>query len=320
VSIHLVTTAAGKEAEQPARRTAARAYDDPSYLRAVVERRLSLLLPPANQRPHRLHGAMRHAALSPGKRLRPLLTLLASFECGCTDMRALDAACAIEMVHAASLVLDDLPAMDDAALRRGVPTTHRVYGEDIATLAAVGLLNRAYAIMAGLRGVDPATRLSLVGLLTETVGSDGLLGGQEQDLRDARKLADVAGLDQLNHAKTGVLFAAALEAGALIGCADEAGRTCYRMFARHLGHAFQTLDDLLDATASEAEVHKDVRKDAHKPSLVRIMGPEAARRRVFEELERGCALLEARAAKDSSGAGGSVLAVFVRQSFARALP
>ncbi|HEX6864574.1 MAG TPA: polyprenyl synthetase family protein, partial [Thermoanaerobaculia bacterium] len=146
-----------------------------------VNRRLPELLPPPGQRPAPVHEAMHYALTGAGKRVRPVLTLAVAEICGERSDPVLDLACAVEMVHACSLVLDDLPSMDDAQLRRGRPTVHRVYGENVALLASLALLNRAYALVA-----ESANRLSLkrytaedmVHHLAAAIGSDGLIGGQ----------------------------------------------------------------------------------------------------------------------------------------------
>jgi geranylgeranyl diphosphate synthase, type II len=257
---------------------------DFAFLRGKVAARLQTLLPGAEQSPQRLHGAMRHALVGPGKRLRPLLTLLAARRFGGDEAAALEAGCAVEMVHAASLVLDDLPCMDDAELRRGKPATHRAFGEDTAILAAIGLLNQAYAVMAALPGVPDAARVRLVGLLAQAVGPNGLVGGQERDLHERRAHAVTAEVDALNHQKTGVLFVAALEAGAVLSHAADEDVAAMRRFGRHLGLAFQTLDDVLDATATPQAAGKDVRQDGGKPTLVSLCGLDAARRRAEEHL------------------------------------
>nr|WP_272874743.1 polyprenyl synthetase family protein [Roseomonas marmotae] len=227
---------------------------------------------------------MHHALIGPGKRLRPMLTLLAAHRCGGDEAAALDAGCAVEMVHTASLVLDDLPCMDNATLRRGRPATHRAFGEDTAILSAIGLLNQAYGVMATLPDVPEALCLRLVRLLVQAVGSRGLVGGQECDLHPDTVEADAAALEMLHHQKTGVLFAVALEAGSLLSNAPEEEVAALRRFGRHLGLAFQTLDDVLDATATVEAVGKDVRQDGGKPNLVSLFGLEGAQLRVQEHL------------------------------------
>ena len=285
-------------------------FEAPSC-RAAVDERLAVLLAPAEGEPPRLRQAIRHAALSQGKRFRPILTLLTARQCGVDDWSALDAACAIEMVHAASLVLDDLPCMDDAALRRGQPTAHRIFGEDIAILAAVGLLNEAYAVIAGCETIDAAAKAALCRTLAATVGPLGLLGGQEFDLRDRRRTTDSGMIARFNHAKTGILMEAAVDFGAIVAGAGSEDRRALRAFARHLGDAFQMMDDLIDATGSEQSARKDVGKDAGRAAtVITLFGAQGARQAVQAHVERGCAELAA------ARCGPDPLAQFARMSFA----
>ncbi|MFO8154748.1 MAG: polyprenyl synthetase family protein, partial [Thiohalospira sp.] len=150
--------------------------------RALIDDRLRRLLPTGPDLPATLHDALEEGLLAPGKRLRPQLTLLATAQCDGDWHAALDPACALEMVHAASLILDDLPAMDDASERRGRPALHRRFGEDGAILAAVALMNRAYAVVADCPDLTAETRLNLVRELAGTIGTDGLVAGQWRDL------------------------------------------------------------------------------------------------------------------------------------------
>ena len=215
-------------------------------LRDLVERSLAELLPDAGAPPHRLHAAMRYAVLTPGKRIRPLIALLAASHLGCPVAAAMPAACALELVHAASLVLDDLPCMDDAATRRGQPSVHVRYGEAVAVLTGVALLNEAFAVISRAEGLCDAVRTEMAGLLARTVGTNGLVGGQERDLRGSPE-PSISLMTQLHHEKTGVLFVAAAEMGALAASAPPGQVNALRAFAMELGLAFQALDDLADA-------------------------------------------------------------------------
>lgn len=285
----------------------------PAHLRQMVDRRLCALVP-HGAKAHRLNAAMRYALLAPGKRFRPLLVLFSSVQCGARDLGALDAACAVEMVHAASLILDDLPCMDDAELRRGQPTVHRRFGEDIAILAAVGLLNRAFGVLARIPCIDPEARARLVAELSDGIGPDGLLGGQEADLHDRELIVRPAEIGRLYHAKTGILLEKAVEIGALIGgaCDDDLG--ALRQFALHLGLAFQTLDDLMDMVENAAVSGKDAGKDAGKRTIVDIAGAEGARTQVVRWINEACLCL------DRVKRGPEPLGSFVRSSFAMAAP
>ena len=182
-------------------------------LREAIERRLDVLTPgePATAK---LADAMRYSLLAPAKRARALLTLLTATHCGGDTDHALDAACAVEMVHASSLILDDLPAMDDATLRRGKPTCHRAYGEATAVLAAIALMNRSYGVVATDERLPPASRTRIVASLAQSIGTDGLCGGQEGDLHGTASTG-VAAVDWIHARKTGALFAAAAEIGAI---------------------------------------------------------------------------------------------------------
>ncbi|HLY81285.1 MAG TPA: polyprenyl synthetase family protein, partial [Caulobacteraceae bacterium] len=244
-------------------------------LRLHVDRRLAELIPAPAEEPGRLGEAAHYALLAPGKRFRPLLTLLTAEAFGSPIARALDVACAMEMVHAASLVLDDLPSMDDARLRRGRPTTHRVYGEADAILASVGLLTRAFGVIAAADCLPAEHRSELVMSLAEAVGFNGLVAGQALDLAERNRPRTVAELDALNHRKTGVLMMAAAEAGALIGGADPAARRELGEFARRIGLAFQIRDDLIDVDGGD-HVGKDIGKDAGMTTVVSALGPRAA--------------------------------------------
>ena len=278
-------------------------------VRLQVDRRLTELIPSPGDEPGRLGEAAHYALLAPGKRFRPLLTLLSAEAFGAPVAKALDAACAMEMVHAASLVLDDLPSMDDARLRRGRPTTHRVYGEADAILASVGLLTRAFGVIAASEGVPAEHRCTLVASLADAVGFHGLVAGQALDLAERNHPRTVAELDSLNHRKTGVLMMAAAEAGALIGGADPAARRELGEFARRIGLAFQIRDDLIDVEVAGDHIGKDVGKDAGMTTVVSALGPRAAVKAIETHLEAADAAL-ARAGCDGR------LGVFARSLFA----
>lgn len=235
-------------------------------LRGIVDEALHEMLPDPGDPPHRLHAAMRYALLSPGKRIRPVLALLCAQHLGAPLAVALPGACALEFVHAASLVLDDLPCMDDADTRRGLPSVHVRYGEDIAVLTGVALLNEAYAIVARSHSIPESARVQMTALIAATVGTSGLVGGQESDLRGEAE-ATMSYLSQVHHQKTGVLFVASVEMGGLAAGADAATLANLRRFAVELGLAFQALDDLDDAD----EVASGARPVA---SLMTVMGRE----------------------------------------------
>lgn len=250
--------------------------------RETVDGRLDTLVPATSGPAARLTDAARYALLAPGKRLRPLLAMAAAEHWGGDPADALDGGCAVEMVHAASLILDDLPSMDDASLRRGRATVHRVYGEDLAVLAAVALLARAFGVMSACPAIAPAARLRLSAELAEAVGFEGLTGGQTRDLHQ-RDGAGVDDLALLNRQKTGVLFEVSAMVGALAAGADGQIERA-RRFGETLGAAFQIRDDLLDIEADTALTGKDAGQDRDKPTVVSLLGASGARARLLAEL------------------------------------
>lgn len=262
-------------------------------LRRRINARLDGLVPGMGSGSSKVGDAVRYALLAPGKRIRPLLTLLSAIEFGGRAEDALDVACATEMVHTASLILDDLPSMDNAQLRRGQPTTHVRFGESIAILAAVALLNQAFATIARCTQLSAPTRVSLVERLTDAVGFDGLVGGQETDLCDRAGGATMARLETLNLKKTGVLFEAALELGARVAGVGERRISSLRQAAAHLGLAYQIADDLYDVAVQmpARPSSKDLNKDRGKPTVVSLLGAERARERIGHHLSEALSLL-----------------------------
>lgn len=264
-------------------------------LRESIETRLADLLPPEDRAPSQLHAAMRYSVLSPGKRLRPVITALVARQCGGNEAAALDAGCAVEMVHAASLVIDDLPAMDNAELRRGRATTHRVYGDATGILAAISVMNQAYGIVADLSGMNAEHRTQLTALFTQAIGPEGLAGGQEYDVNGAAG-ASPADIETVNRRKTGALFSLAAQAGALTGNRADINDQLKHLddFGNHLGLAFQTLDDILDVDlTSAAGTGKDKDQDGGKPTLARVEGMEAAHAAVRHHVDHALEAFEA---------------------------
>ncbi|HEY0420132.1 MAG TPA: polyprenyl synthetase family protein [Acetobacteraceae bacterium] len=241
-----------------------------------VNRRLEALLPAGRDPSHPLHSSMRYALMAPGKRIRPLLTILSTSVLGADDAAALDAGCALEMVHTASLILDDLPSMDDARLRRGQKAAHLVFGEDVAILAAISLLSRAFGVLASVRHLPGAVRAELVEILSEATGACGLSGGQVDDLREAFCARPAERIAAVNHLKTGMLFLAAVEMAASIARVGEGERAALRRFAENLGWAFQLRDDLLDEDGVPAVTGKDAGQDRGKSTLVATLGRDGA--------------------------------------------
>lgn len=246
--------------------------------------------------PARLAEAIRYALLAPGKRLRPQLVLLAAEACGGNIDGALPAACAVEMVHAYSLVHDDLPAMDDDDLRRGRPTCHVVYGEAVAILVGDALLARAFEILA-THVTPPARAAQCCAVLGRAAGATALVGGQADDLAREAIDGDVGDLHELEaiHArKTGALIVASLELGGIVAGATPAQLASLQAYGRSLGLAFQITDDLLDVSGREAAVGKRVAKDAGrgKRTFPQQLGVDESWRRAAKLIDEACAMIE----------------------------
>ena len=223
-------------------------------VQARMERALSRLLPAAHVAPARLHEAMRYAVLGGGKRVRPLLGFAAGEVTGAVPERLEVAACAVELMHAYSLVHDDLPCMDDDVLRRGKPTVHVEYDEATAVLAGDALQTLAFQLLAEHRLADePRGQLEMVKLLAIAAGSRGMAGGQSIDLQSTGNALTLPELEFMHIHKTGALIRAAVLIGAECGTALRATeRACLDRYAKAVGLAFQVVDDVLDAEASTA--------------------------------------------------------------------
>ena len=220
-------------------------------------------------------NAMRATLLAPAKRVRAVLVLLSADLCGGTATFAMPAACAVEAIHASSLVLDDLPCMDDAELRRGQPAAHIQFGEAVAILAAFGLLNEAFGHLARSYDAGLAQRISAT--LSNAVGLDGLIAGQSEDVLAAETTITFETLERIHRRKTGVLFSAAASAGALTAGATVDDISALTAYAKNLGLAFQIVDDMLDVIGTTAETGKVVRADARKTTFVSFSGVAGAR-------------------------------------------
>ncbi len=253
--------------------------------RLIVEEALRMARPTSETA--EITAAIEHGLFAPAKRLRPILTLLVTELLRGEPAVVLPAACAIEMVHTASLLLDDLPSMDNALLRRGRPTCHTVFGEATTILAAFALLNRAYEILAHGWPQAPTVQLraAMAEELARAVGLGGMIAGQARDLMSTDKAVDFATLEFIHSRKTGALFIASAAIGAS-GCgAGPAEKTAVTLYAKNLGLAFQVVDDLIDAVGANAEAGKDVRQDVKKTTFVSFSGVEGARQ-LARELAR----------------------------------
>ena len=249
-------------------------------LHAVLDR----ALPAASAIPQRLHAAMRYAVLGDGKRIRPQLVYATGVACG-ADEAALDApAVAVELVHAYSLVHDDLPAMDDDALRRGRATVHVAFDEATAILAGDALQALAFEALVDAP-CDAALRVALIATLASASGTDGMCGGQALDLAATGRVQSLIDLERMHALKTGALIRAAVRMGALCARADEATLQRLDNYAGALGLAFQIRDDILDVEGSSADLGKTAGKDAAQskstyPALLGIKGS----RKLLDEL------------------------------------
>ena len=247
-----------------------------------VERALERSLPDALTAPRRLHEAMRYAVLGGGKRVRPLLVHAAGELTGAPPAALDHAACAVELIHAYSLVHDDMPCMDDDALRRGKPTVHVAYGEALAMLVGDALQARAFEALAGAAGAgatDSAT-VRMVGELARAAGSVGMAGGQAIDLAAVGQRLGRDALEDMHRRKTGAMLCASVRLGALCGAPLQPGQAdALERYASAVGLAFQVLDDILDVEGDAATLGKTAGKDAdsNKPTYVSAIGLEASR-------------------------------------------
>ena len=240
---------------------------------------LNSFLPKATARPKTVHQAMRYSIFAGGKRLRPILTLAAAEACGGEEKKALPPACSVEVLHTYSLVHDDLPCMDDDDLRRGRPTSHKIYGEGMAVLTGDALLTEAFTILAA---TPPTTRYSLKDILLEFSicgGSKKLIGGQVLDLEGEGQDLTKAQLIRIHENKTAALLTTSLRLGAMTANATPRQLEALTNFGYNLGLAFQVIDDILDVTQSTEQLGKTAGKDeaVDKATYPSIMGLEKSK-------------------------------------------
>jgi len=256
----------------------------------MIEAALEQSLPlSARHGVERLNEALRAAVFPGGKRWRPILTLLGTMAGGGSAQSALPIACAIEFLHTSSLILDDLPAMDDAQLRRGRAALHLIYGEDLALLTALALLNQAYALLAS------AGPSSLIAEAARCIGTDGMIGGQAADLdiRASRGNSHALASRQL---KTTALARLTISAGAIASGADEQDVAALARYGECIGAAYQICDDLLDELGESATIGKNVGQDARhlRPTFTAQFGADGARRLALDFLAEGKQALRER--------------------------
>ena len=262
---------------------------------AAFEATLDDLVPVAA--PAGLGDAMRYAVLGGGKRLRPLLVLASCAAVQGNGFAAMRAACAVELIHAYSLVHDDMPCMDNDVMRRGKPTTHVAFGEAQAMLAGDAMQALAFDVLTPDEGIAPALQARLCALLARSAGYDGLAGGQAIDLASSGTQLDECTLRDLHRRKTGVLLQASVMMGAACGPASAQATRALSDYGAALGLAFQVVDDILDVTQDSTVLGKTAGKDqdANKPTYVSVLGLDAAR--VLAQTLRA----EAKAALAASG-------------------
>lgn len=262
-------------------------------LRGAVEARLEQLLPLAEERPQNLHVAMRYAVLGGGKRFRPLLCLASCESVGGDSRDALDAACAIEFVHCFSLVHDDLPALDDDEVRRGKPTCHVRFGEAVALLAGDALFALAFETLAAMRA-PLESKFKAISILAAASGTHGMVGGQTVDIESERKSPEPGLVEWIHERKTGKLIEASCGIGAALGGGDDEAFERCTDFGRHIGLAFQIVDDVLNETGDPEALGKGARTDRtrSKATFPAAEGVSRARERAAAEREKALAAIE----------------------------
>ena len=267
----------------------------PHYVRRV-EAKLDSVLPGSDIKPSRLHEAMRYAIFNGGKRVRPLLVYATGESLGVPESLLDSPAAAIELIHAFSLVHDDLPAMDDDDLRRGMPTLHRKFDEATANLAADAMQPLAFAVLAGIDGAAGEVRAGLVKLVADACGSTGMTGGQSMDLGAEGRSLDAAELENMFALKTGALIHASVMSACVL--AEPVSReysAALDGFGRAIGLAFQIRDDLLDVEGKTEDIGKTAGSDQrmNKATYPALFGIDASRRRCDQLLAQGLGYLEA---------------------------
>ncbi len=261
--------------------------------RNAVNGELDSLLPPvvSGDYPETVHSAMKYAVLNGGKRLRPIVAIAVGEMLGYRSRSLVRISCAVELIHSCSLILDDLPCMDDAEMRRGKKTCHLVYGEHVAILAALALLNMAYRIIFE-SGQKQRIQNKIGTLLTDSVGTGGIIGGQLVDLESEGKSTDFETIEYIHSHKTGALFTASALLGGIIAGASDKELTALEMYAKNLGLAFQIKDDLLDITGHQSQTGKDSGKDQNKATFISHAGVEGAGRLLAELVDFSISSLE----------------------------
>jgi geranylgeranyl diphosphate synthase, type II len=235
---------------------------------SIVDSALDRVVPAETEPPQIIHNAMRYSLFAGGKRIRPILFMEAARTVSVDIEGAEDAACSLELIHTYSLIHDDLPALDNDDLRRGRPTCHKVFGDAMAILAGDALLTLAFAVLAGLAGLDGERRARLVEELATASGTvRGMIAGQVHDLEGEGQVPTAALLDQIHRAKTGALLRASVRMGAIYAGATADELEALSRYGEHIGLAFQIVDDLLDVEQSSENLGKTAGKDAQQQKI-----------------------------------------------------
>lgn len=260
---------------------------------SIVEEALEYYLPPSDAYPPLIHQAMRYSVIGGGKRLRPVLVIAVAEAVGGKAEDVLPAACALEMIHAYSLIHDDLPAMDNDDYRRGKLANHKVYGDAVAILAGDALLTLAFSTLANVRGNSPDDIVKIIGEIALAAGTFGMIGGQVVDTFSACEDINENTLEYIHSHKTGALYRAAVRAGAILAGAEDDKLNNLTSYADNLGLAFQIIDDILDIEGDAAKIGKPIGSDIKnkKATYPSIFGIEEARRKARQAADRALSAL-----------------------------
>ena len=253
---------------------------------ALIDQALERLVPAETEPPVTIHRAMRYSLFAGGKRIRPVLCLEAARAVSDDTPGIADAACTLELIHTYSLIHDDLPALDNDDLRRGVPTNHKVFGEAMAILAGDSLLTLAFQVLSQLTEIDADRKVQLIAELATASGTvGGMIGGQVEDLEGEKKEHSAELLERIHRAKTGALLRASLRMGAIYAGATPEQYEALSSFGEHVGLAFQIVDDVLDVEQSSEALGKTAGKDAaqNKMTFPAVYGLEASRKMAEQE-------------------------------------
>jgi geranylgeranyl diphosphate synthase type II len=258
---------------------------------------LKKLIPQEDAFPSTIHKSMHYSLMAGGKRLRPILALAAAEAVGGDEEMVIPFSCAIEMVHTYSLIHDDLPAMDNDDLRRGKPTSHKVFGEGIAILAGDALLTHAFITVSNpeyAKDLDPAIRIKIIHELAKASGTEGMIGGQVLDLEAQNRSLGLDELSTIHKLKTGSLIKASTKIGALAAGADKRDVEILSAYGQHIGLAFQIMDDLLDIEGAEEIIGKTSKSDLtnHKSTYPAIIGIEESKKKARESIDTALAAIE----------------------------